>query len=144
MPSPDIDRRGCRRVQALILGATLLALIASSRGGLPAPLGGLVALLIVGHAYREWHRTSPRSAAYVSRLRVMSDGRFLIALGPDQDTRAPMTLASSWTLPGMAVGLAFAGEGSPRTEAILFRHRVSPEAWRRLAVRLRHAPHATD
>jgi hypothetical protein len=33
----------------------------------------------------------------------------------------------------------FAGDPAGRAEVILFRDRVPPDAWRRLAVRLRHA-----
>ncbi|MBL8201948.1 MAG: hypothetical protein JNK40_13360 [Chromatiales bacterium] len=138
-PSLAIDRPGCHRVQALILCTSLLALGALGYGGLPGPLQVLAAVLVVGSGLREFRRASPRSPYYVARILVTADGRFLLGLGRDPATLQPAVVVNYWNLPGVAMGLAFAGGEAQRTEVILFRDRVPPDAWRRLTVRLRHA-----
>jgi hypothetical protein len=138
-PSLVIDHPRCRRVQALILCATLLAAAALGHGGLTGWLHALALLLVGGGGLRELRRASPRAPRYVARILVTADGRFLLGLARDPDTLLPVIVVHHWTLPGIAVGLAFAGAQMERAEVILFRDRVPRDAWRHLAVRLRHA-----
>lgn len=139
-PSLVIDRPGCRRVQATILCSMLLALAALGYGGLPASLQALAALLVLAGGLVELRRASPRASRYVTRIVVTADGRFLLGLASDPATLLPGAVENCWALPGIAVGLAFSC-GAGRVDAILFRDRIPPDAWRRLAVRLRHAAH---
>ncbi len=133
-----IDRPRCRRVQGLIACSITLALVALGQGGLPPWPSAFAAVLVAGYGLRELRRASPRAAGYVSRIVVTGDGHFLLAFGRDPRSLIPVTIVNFWQLPGVAVGLAFAGDPAQRAELILFRDRVSPDAWRHLAVRLRH------
>lgn len=116
----------------------LLALAALGYAGLPGHLQAVAASLVIGGGLLELRAASPRSPGYVARLRVTADGGFLLGLARDPDCLVPMAVVSCWTLPGIAVGLAFAGADGTRANAILFHDRVPADAWRRLAVRLRH------
>jgi hypothetical protein len=115
------------------------ALAALGYGGLPPWPRALAVLFVLGYGIRELQRASPRAPSYVSRMVVTADGCFLLGLARDPGNPVPAAMAHSWRLPGIAVGLAFAGDRTGRAEVILFRDRVPPDAWRRLAVRLRHA-----
>jgi len=138
-PSLVIDRPGCRRTQALVLGAVLLAVTAINHGGLP-PGGHAVALaLVAGYGLWSLRRASPGAPAYVTRLVVTADGAFLLGLAGDPANLVPASVAGWWRLPGVAMGVAFASGRTRIAEAILFRDRVPPGTWRRLAVRLRYA-----
>jgi len=117
-----------------------LALVALGHGGLPPWPRALAALFVVGYGLRELQRASPRAPGYVSRIVVRGDGCFLLGFTRDPGSPVPVVMAHHWRLPGIAVGLAFSGDPAGRAEVILFRDRVAPDAWRRLAVRLRHAP----
>ena len=116
----------------------LLALAALGYAGLPGHLQAVAVSLVLGGGLLELRAASPRSPRYVARLRVTAEGRFLLGLARDPDCLVPMAVVSCWTLPGIAVGLAFTGADATRANAILFRDRVPADAWRRLAVRLRH------
>ena len=138
-PSLVIDRHRCRRVQALIACSIVLALAAVGYGGLPPGPQALLAVLVVASGFRELYRASPRAPGYVSRIVVTGDGHFLLGFARDPGSLVPVAVVNSWRLPGVAVGLAFAGDRTDRAEVILFRDRVPPDAWRRLGVSLRHA-----
>lgn len=138
-PSLVIDHHRCHRVQALIACSIVLALAAVGSGGLPAWPRALGLLLVVACGFRELYRASPRAPGYVSRIVVTGEGRFLLAFARDPGSLVPVAVVNSWRVPGVAVGLAFAGDRTDRAEVILFRDRVPPDAWRRLAVSLRHA-----
>lgn len=134
-----VDRPGCRRVQVLIACLMLLSLAALGYGGLPGWPGVLVALLATAGGWRELRRASPHAARFVERIVVTGDGRFLLVLAGDPATLVPSVVVHSWTVPGVAVGLAFDTEGNRRVPPIiLFRDRVPADTWRRMAVRLRH------
>lgn len=135
--SPDIERPGCHRVQGLIACGMFLALAALAGGGLPGPWAAVVAALIVGAGYCHLKRASPRHPAYVVRIRVRGDGGFQIAVAGNPDVLVPAGVKRHWMLPGVAVGLVFAGEQAGDRQALLFRDRVPPDSWRRLAVCLR-------
>lgn len=137
-PSLVIDRPGCRRVQGLILCSMLLALAALGYGGLPAGLQALAAVFIAAGGAFELRRASPHAPRCIRRIVVTTDGRFLLGLARDPATLVPAAVENCWALRGIAVGLAFSCGGAERVDAILFRDRVPPDAWRRLAVRLRH------
>jgi len=137
-PSLAIDRAGCRRVQALVLVAILLALAALAHGGLPPWLQAAAIFLVVGGGLRELRRVSPRAPRYVARIIVAADGQFLLGLTGEPGTLLPATVMNTWTLPGLAIGMAFTGSDDSRVAVILFRDRTPADAWRRLAVRLRH------
>lgn len=138
-PSLVIDRPGCRRVQALILCSMLLALAALGYGGLAGWLQAVAVLLVAGGGTFELRRASPRAPRWVTRIVVTADGRFLLGLARDPATLVPAVVENCWVLRGIAVGLAFSCVGAERVDAILFRDRVPPHTWRRLAVRVRHA-----
>lgn len=138
-PSLVIDRPGCRRVQALILCSMLLAAAALADGGLAGWPQAVALLLVGGGGLCGLRRASPRAPRYVARILVTVDGHFLLGLAGNPGALVPASVVRHWSLPGIAVGLAFAGDQALRAEAILFRDRVPPDTWRRLAVRLRHA-----
>jgi hypothetical protein len=96
-------------------------------------------LFVLGYGIRELRRASPRALSYVSRMAVTADGCFLLGFARDPGNLVPVAMVHSWRLPGIAVGLAFASDRMGRAEVILFRDLVPSDAWRRLAVRLRHA-----
>jgi len=134
-----IDHTRCRRVPALIACSILLALAALGFGGLPPLESAFTGLLILAYGLRELRNASPRAPRYVSRLEVAPDGRYFLVFAGEPGKLVPVVVVSTWTLPGIAVGLAFAGKPAGRAELIVFRDRVPPDAWRHLAVRLRHA-----
>jgi hypothetical protein len=134
-----IDRPGCRRTQGLILCSMLLALAALGYGGLPAALQAVAMAFVAAGGAFELRRVSPHAPRCVTRIVVTTDGHFLLGLAGDPATLVPAAVENCWALRGIAVGLAFSCGGAGRVDALLFRDRVSPDAWRRLAVRLRHA-----
>ena len=136
--SLDIDRRACRRVPALVIGYTLLALTAVSLSGLALPGRTLAAVLTVACGLWQFGRAWPGSRGHVSRIHVSAEGRFLLGRTGEPHTLTPATVAQWWVLPGLAVGLVFIGEAGQRGEALLFRDLLPPDVWRRLQVRLRH------
>jgi hypothetical protein len=138
-PSLVIDHHRCRRVQALIGCSTVLALAALGYGGLPPWPHGLGVLLVVAGGLRELKRASPHAPGHVSQIVVTGDGGFLLGLAGAPGSLVPAAVSSSWRLPGVAVGLAFVVDQTDRAGVILFRDRLSPDAWRRLAVSVRHA-----
>lgn len=139
-PSLVIERPACRRVQAFILCLIVLAVAAVSYGGLPGWAGITGVLLATAYGIHELRRASPRAPRYVASIRLTDDGRFMLGLACDPDSLVPASVVSSWTLLGMAAGIGFAGDGGDPAEVIVFRHRMAPDTWRRLAVRLRHPP----
>lgn len=137
-PSLVIDRPWCRRAQALILCSVLLALAGIGSGGVTGWPQAIAVLLVAAGGAFELRRASPHAPRFVTRIVVMADGRFLLGLARDPASLAPAVVQNRWVLRGMVVGLAFScGEGE-RVDLILFRDRVPPDSWRRLAVRLRH------
>ena len=137
--SLDIDRCACRRVSALVLCGTVLALVAVSLSGLAWQPRTLVATVTLACGLWEFRRAWPGSAGHVSRIQVSAEGQFLLGrAGGEQQALAPATLVHWWLLPGLAVGLAFVGTAGQRGQAILFRDQVPPDVWRRFQVRLRH------
>lgn len=137
-PSLVIDHAGCRRVQALILCAMLLALAALAYGGLPGGLQALATLLVAVGGFIELRRASPRASRRVSRILVTPDGAFLLGRAGDPAALVPAALGHCWELRGIAVGATFYCGRAERVDVILFRDQVPPDTWRRLAVRLRH------
>ncbi len=139
-PSLVIDRPGCRRAQALVLCSVLLALAGIGSGGVTGWPQAIAMLLVAAGGVFELRRASPRSPRFVTRIVVTADGGFLLgrARDPDPASLAPAVLRNCWLLRGVAVGLAFSDGAGERVDLILFRDRVPPDSWRRLAVRLRH------
>jgi hypothetical protein len=116
----------------------LLSLAALGYGGLPGWLLALAVLLVAGGGALELRRASPRAPRCVTRIVVTADGRFLLGLARDPAALVPAAVEHCWGLCGVAVGLVFSCAGTGRVDAILFRDRIPPDTWRRLAVRLRH------
>lgn len=136
--SLDIDRHSCRRVPALVIGSTLLALTAVGLSGLAMPGRTLAAALTVTCGLWQFRRTWPGSRGHVSRIHVSAEGQFLLGRTGEPCRLASATVAQWWVMPGLAVGLVFIGEAGQRGEALLFRDLLPPDVWRRLQVRLRH------
>jgi hypothetical protein len=140
-PSLVIDRPGCRRVQGLILCSMVFAIAGIGFGGLPAALQALAVGLIGAGGAFELHRASPHASRCITRIVVTADGRFLVGLARDPAALLPAAVENCWAWRGIAVGLAFTCGGAGRVDTILFRDRVPADAWRRLAVHLRHGVH---
>ncbi len=137
LPSPVIEQRGSRRVQAFICCSVLLALAAVARSPLSWRLQVLAALLVLVSGGRELYRSWPGSRGYLCQLQVTRDGHLLCGLGRDPRVFVRATVLHWWTLGGWVAGLVVHGEGGQRAHAILFRDQLRPDQWRQLNLCLR-------
>lgn len=135
----DIDRSSCRRVPLLIFCSVSLAVAGLALSGLDWRLlaSGLLLVLIIG--LHELRSAWPRSARFVTSIRIWPDGRFVVGVGQAPQSPLSVTLVHSWTIPGVALGLAFVGQDRRRWQALLFRDQMPSQVWRLLRVRLRYA-----
>jgi hypothetical protein len=135
----DIDRSSCRRVPLLICGSASLAAAGLGLSGLHWHLLAPALFLVLIIGLQELRSAWPGSARFVTSIRIWPDGRFVVRLGRAPQALLAVTLTHSWTIPGFALGLAFAGEDGLRCHAFLFRDQMPSDLWRLLRVRLRYA-----
>ena len=138
LPSLVIDRRGCQRLRIILACLILLSLAGVGYAGLPLHWQAAAGLLVVCAGLSELRHASPHSPHFVGRIALAPGGPCLVWLGAAADAPVPVAVTRFWFLPGIAAGLAFEAADRRRFTAILFRDRVPPDSWRRLAVLLRH------
>lgn len=134
----EIDRSSCRWVPVLIFSSTILAAVALCLSGLPWRLLAPALMVVLITGWYELRSAWPGSARCVTSIRIWPDGQFAVGLGPAPQTLDSVTLIHSWTLPGVAVGLAFLSQDRRRSQALLFRDQLPSQVWRLLRVRLRY------
>ena len=69
---------------------------------------------------------------------MAADGRFCLGTAREPQALAAASVVHWWVLPGIAMGLAFLGDGGQRAGVLLFRDLLPSHTWRRLQVALRH------
>ncbi|MDP2326195.1 MAG: hypothetical protein Q8N51_19510 [Gammaproteobacteria bacterium] len=137
MPSPVIELRGSRRVQAFLCCIVLLALLAIALSHLPWPIQVLASSLVLAGGGIELYCAWPGSRGYLGRLQITRDGRLLCSQEAEGNVLTPATIQHWWTLSGRVAGLVAHREDGRRVRVILFRDQLAPDEWRRLNLCLR-------
>lgn len=144
LPSPVIEPRRSRRVQAFLCCNVLLALAAIALSHLPWLIQVLASSLVLAGGGIELYHAWPGSPGYLGRLQITRDGRLRCGLGREGNVLALATVLHWWTLGGRVLGLAVHREDGRRARIILFRNQLAPDQWRRLNLCLRLARSEPD
>lgn len=135
--APPVELRPgrSRLYVALLSAATLATVVAVAISGVPSGVKLALAVLVALLAGRAWRR---QAASAGITIRLSADGCAEWALpGGGPTTRG--RLVAHWQAgPVAALVLAAAAAGRPRWRVAIFRDQVDAEAWRRLAILLRH------
>jgi hypothetical protein len=122
----------------VIVASALLALAALWLSGMARLPQLLAALLVLVSAGGELLGSRPGSRSCISRLQITADGCLRVGVGPF----GPPVYAKIlhfWIAGGWLAGLAVRLGDGRRARAILLRHQLAPDEWRRLVVCLRFA-----
>jgi hypothetical protein len=141
--APPVELRpGRSRLYAALLSAvTLAAVVAVAISGVPLALKFALAALAVLLAGRAWRRQAATAGITV---RLSADGG-AEWVSPDAGPTTRGRLVAHWQAgPVATLVLAAAPAGRPRWRVAIFRDQVDAEAWRRLAILLRHRRRGDD